>query len=151
MAPASRVSAKVTVWASAGSSLDGAQPELAGVLGKCLLRPLRPEEAAGQADQLLDLGAATPEAAADGPVPLQGVHKQGCLGRLRGVGCAQQGDGEEGTEIGGQAPEQAVGDLIQSLEAEQGLRLEPAIPNSPSSTKDIGSQPDLANEGSSRV
>jgi hypothetical protein len=123
------VSAKCTSPASACRPPPA--PPRAGVVGKGVARPLRPDEAADQRQQIADLGAAAPEGPVRRPALLEHIHEQGRLPRLDGVRGTHQRHAHVGPQVGEQAPEQAVGHRIEALHAEQLLGRSRSSPNKP--------------------
>ena len=125
MAPASCVSAKWTRSASAGSSSSESNAAPPRVREERLARPLRPEEAPGEGEEILHRGAAAPEPRAIERVRvLEDVHEQGRLAGLRDPLPRRHRHAHVEADVGEHAPEQGVRDLVHAREAEELLRLQ---------------------------
>src|SRR5712691_6604107 len=104
---------------------DGSRPAAARVGGKRLVCAFRAEKTAQQQQQAVDRGAAPPKARAGGRCRvLERIDEYGGLAVLGGVRTLDQRYTDVASDIGKHAPEQAVRDVVKSLEAEQLLRLE---------------------------
>ncbi len=108
-----------------GEILGRFHAPVAGIGGESLPRPVRSQKAAEQQLQVVYGGAAAPETGAGGCGRVVGrVHEHGSLAVLGGAGSLEQRDADVATDVGEHAPEQAMRDVIKSIEPEQLLRPE---------------------------
>ena len=100
------------------------QPPGTGITGKIRHRPGLAQEALRQGHQFRHLGPPPPQGLVGPALGLEGTDEGAGLGQFIRLGQAPAGDQQEGTDIGGQAPHQGVGDLVEPRQAQQGLGLE---------------------------
>jgi len=146
MAPASCVSELDEVRVGA-QLVDRGEAAAAREGEEGLARPLRPEEAPDERQEILDRGAAAPDGRALEALGVaEDVDEEGGLARLRDARPARDRDAHVGPDVGEHAPEERVRDLVEPGEPEELLRPEQRDPEQ-SVREEAGGQPPRLREG----
>ena len=108
--------------------------------GKQLRGAFHPEKTRRQALQVSAACAPAPECRIRVRRALHDVNKKDSLAGFGGRRRAPQGDDHIGSQIGGKAPEQGVGQVVQAAQAQQLFRFEPLDAPRPA-TQEVGRKP----------
>ena len=99
-------------------------PAGAGKAAKGRSRPLPAQEALRQGQQLSHLGVTPPQGQVGPPGILEGIHEGAGLSHLLRVGHPARRHDQEDPDIGGQAPDEGMGDFVETRQPQQSLGLQ---------------------------